>query len=256
MDDILPSLLEKINSDFDERAANSQTLKQSVRLLKDKKATYIQANEFGVEIGKILSDVLGTHVTIGVLPDGKMYFNIADRLLNAVLQKNFDLISGYTADIQTQLNSLAGFRLKAQYPELNQDRIDGIVNRISSEDDFEKILWLLKEPIVTFSQSVVDDTLKKNIDFQAKAGLKPKIIRKLVGKACDWCRNLAGTYNYPDVPSEVYQRHERCRCTVEYDPRDMDRMRQDVWTKNWIEPDRKANIDKRKTLYIKKENSN
>lgn len=252
MDDILPSLLEKINSDFDERAANSQTLKYSVKLLKDKKATYIQANEFGVEIGQILSDVLGTHVTVNVLPDGKMYFNIADRLLNAVLQKNFDLISGYTADIQTQLNSLAGFRLKAQYPELNQDRIDGIVNRISSEDDFEKILWLLQEPIVTFSQSVVDDTLKKNIDFQAKAGLKPKIICKLVGKACDWCRNLAGTYNYPDVPSEVYQRHERCRCTVEYDPRDMDRIRQDVWSKNWIAPDKVSKLNKRKTLNLKK----
>ena len=223
MEDILPPLLEKINQDFDERAANSKKLKRSMELLKNKKATYIQANEFGIEVGQILSDVLGTHVTVDVLPDGKMYFNIADRLFNS----------------------------KSQVPELNQDRIDGIVNRISSEDDFEKILWLLKEPIVTFSQSVVDDTLKKNIDFQAKAGLKPKIVRKLVGKACDWCRNLAGSYDYPNVPSDVYHRHERCRCTVEYDPRDIDKKRQDVWSKNWLDPDKDAKIAERKNLNLK-----
>ena len=181
-----------------------------------------------------------------------MYFNIADRLFNSILKKNYDLISGYTTDVQSELNQLAGFKLKSQVPELNQDRIDGIVNRVSSEDDFEKILWLLKEPIVTFSQSVVDDTLKKNIDFQAKAGLKPKIVRKLVGKACDWCRNLAGSYDYPNVPSDVYHRHERCRCTVEYDPRDIDKKRQDVWSKNWVDPDKDAKIAERKNLNLKK----
>ena len=109
----------------------------------------------------------------------------------------------------------------------------------------------MKEPIVTFSQSVVDDTLKKNIDFQAKAGLKPKIVRKLVGKACDWCRNLAGSYDYPKVPSDVYHRHERCRCTVEYDPRDIDKKRQDVWSKNWVDPDKDAKIAERKNLNLK-----
>ena len=111
-----------------------------MELLKNKKATYIQANEFGVEVGQILSDVLGTHVTVDVLPDGKMYFNIADRLFNSVLKKNFDLISGYSTDVQSELNQLAGFKLKSQVPELNQDRIDGFVNRISSEDDFEKMV--------------------------------------------------------------------------------------------------------------------
>ena len=40
MEDILPPLLEKINQDFDERAANSKKLKQSLELLKNKKATY------------------------------------------------------------------------------------------------------------------------------------------------------------------------------------------------------------------------
>lgn len=252
MEDVLPSLLEKINKDFDERAAKSKTIQQSMSLLKQKKATYIEANNFGVEVGKILSDVLGTHVTVDVLPDGKMYFNIAERLFNSTLQKNFDLISAYATDVQSELNQLAGFKLKSQVPELNQDRIDGIVKRVSSEDDFEKILWLLKEPIVTFSQSVVDDTLKKNIDFQAKAGLKPKIVRKLVGKACDWCRNLAGSYDYPNVPSDVYHRHERCRCTVEYDPRDIDKKRQDVWSKNWVDPDKDAKIAERKNLNLKK----
>ena len=38
MEDILPPLLEKINQDFDERAANSKKLKRSMELLKDRKS--------------------------------------------------------------------------------------------------------------------------------------------------------------------------------------------------------------------------
>lgn len=38
---------------------------------------------------------------------------------------------------------------------------------------------------------------------------------------------------YPHVPADVYRRHERCRCKVEYDPGDG--RRQNVWDKKWTE---------------------
>lgn len=250
MDDIVPGLLESIQTQFDERTYASQKLKSALQALESKTATYRDANEFAIEIGDILSEVLSSNITVDILPGGKMHFNIADRLLNATLKKNHDLISAFTIRVQNLLNQKAGLRLKGQTAELNQDRIDGMVNRISSEDDFENIKWILDEPIVNFCQSIVDDSIQKNAEFQTKAGLAPKLIRSVSGHACDWCKNLAGTYEFISAPTDIYRRHDRCRCIVEYKP--SDGRRQDVWSKDWRDPEREKKIEQRKQFNLRK----
>lgn len=133
--------------------------------------------------------------------------------------------------------------LKAIKPELNQDRIDGIVNKISEYEDFKEGKWLLEEPIKNFTQSIVDDTIKTNADFQYKSGLTPKIVRKEVGTCCDWCKEVVGTYEYPDVPKDVYRRHRFCKCTVDYLPGNG--KKQDVWSKKWIDSDGNEEVQER-----------
>lgn len=251
MEDIVPGLLEVINQRFDERTYNSKKLKTALKKLEAKKATYKDVNEFAIEIGEILADVLQVNITAEILPDGKMYFNIADRILNPTLQKNFDLISGYATDVQTQLNHDAGFHLKAQAPDFNQDRLDGFINRISNEDDFDSIKWILDDPLINFCQNVVDDTIRENADFHLKVGLRPKITRTVSGhQPCKWCLNLAGTYDYNEAPEDIYRRHDRCRCIVEYSPGDG--KRQDVWSKEWRDPSKMKKIEARKVINLRK----
>lgn len=245
-EDVVPGLLESINQQFIDKAGSNTKLIECMKRIKLNKATYIDANNFSVEVGNILASVLNSSISVDTLPDGKMYYNIADRLLNSTLKNNYDLITDYTSDVQTQLNKRAGYGIKAQVPELNHDRIEGIVNRISSESDFDKIKWLLDEPIVTFCQSIVDDSIEKNVDFQVKSGLQPKITRTVVGKACKWCKGLAGTYDYFNKPDDIYRRHERCRCTVEYDPGNG--RKQNSWTKKWVDPNKDAKIEARKRI--------
>lgn len=229
--DIVPKLLETIEKEFDYKTLNSATIKKVLKAFKDKRATYSDANVFAIEVGEILSEVLSKNIDVKILPDGKMYYNIAQRILNPTMSKNHNLISDLSADIQTELNYQAGLRIKGQKAKLNQGRIDGIIERLVGADSFDDIKWILDEPMVNFSQSVVDDTVKANVEFQAKVGLSPKIVRKPDSKPCKWCRSLVGEYSYPDVPEDVYRRHEYCRCTVEFEP-DV-RRRQGVWSKIW-----------------------
>lgn len=220
--DIVPKLLETIEKEFDEKTLSSAKIKKALQSLKNNKATYEDANEFAIEVGEILSDVLSKNITVNILPDGKMYYNIADRILNPTMNKNYSLISDFTVDIQTELNHQAGLRIKGQKAKLNQSRIDGIIERLSSADNFDDIKWILGEPMVNFSQSVVDDTVRTNAEFQAKAGFGPKIIRKPDSKPCDWCKNLVGEYDYYDVSdqgNDVFRRHDSCKCTVIFEPR-------------------------------------
>lgn len=229
--DIVPKLLETIEKEFDEKTFNSSKIKKALKALQDNKATYADANEFAIEVGEILSDVLSKNITVNILPDGKMYYNIADRILNPTMSKNYSLISDFTVDIQTELNHQAGLRIKGQKAKLNQSRIDGIIERLAGAESFEDIKWILGEPMVNFSQSVVDDAVKTNAEFQSKAGIKAKIIRKPDSKPCKWCKSLVGEYDYQDAPEDVYKRHENCKCTVEYRP---DNIRsQNVWNKTW-----------------------
>ncbi|WP_246060403.1 hypothetical protein [Peptoniphilus catoniae] len=44
-------------------------------------------------------------------------------------------------------------------------------------------------------------------------------MRKEVGNCCDWCKEVVGVYEYPDVPKDVFRRHRYCRCTIDYAPR-------------------------------------
>lgn len=239
--DVLPGILQEIQERFERDFGKSEIVGNAFAALKAKKATYRTANEFAIEIGEIFSKALGASLSADKLPDGKMYYNIAQRLLTDVLGRNYELVSGYASDVQKNLNSEAKIGLTAQVPELNQDRIDGLVNRLASEESFDDVKWLLDDPIVNFSQSIVDDSIRKNVEFHHKVGLSPKIVRRVVGHPCKWCKSLEGSYNYPEVPKNIYRRHGNCQCTVDYHPGNG--KKQNVHTKSWAESQKSAKIE-------------
>src|SRR5690625_164503 len=230
--DIAPELLENIQRDFNTSIRKNKKLSSIREMIDNGTATYEQANEYAVEVGEVLSRTYEVHIKSETLPNGKMYYNIAERVLNPTLSNNHIIVATVSAEIQEQLNRSAGLGLKGIEPGVNQLRIDSIINRVANEDLFDNVSWILAEPVVNFTQSTVDDTIKANVEFQGESGLSPQIIRVAHGSPpCNWCRSLEGTYKYPDVPEDVYKRHDRCRCTVEYDPGDA--RRQNIWTREW-----------------------
>ena len=245
--DVLPGILQEVQERFERDFGKSEIVRNAFATLKAKKATYKTANEFAIEIGDILSKALGASLSTDKLPDGKMYYNIAQRLLTDVLGRNHELVSGYASDVQKNLNDKAKIGLKVQVPELNLDRIAGIVNRFSSEENFEDVSWLLGEPIVNFTQSIIDDSIQKNAEFHHQSGLQPEIVRKSYFHCCEWCQEVQGNYKYPRVPKDVYRRHQHCRCIVDYDPKSG--KTQNVWTKKWNSID-KERVERRKLIGV------
>nr|DAR87925.1 MAG TPA: hypothetical protein [Caudoviricetes sp.] len=245
--DVLPGILQEVQERFERDFGKSEIVRNAFATLKAKKATYKTANEFAIEIGDILSKALGASLSTDKLPDGKMYYNIAQRLLTDVLGRNHELVSGYASDVQKNLNDKAKIGLKVQVPELNLDRIAGIVNRFSSEENFEDVSWLLGEPIVNFTQSIIDDSIRKNAEFHHQSGLQPEIVRKSYFHCCEWCQEVQGNYKYPRVPKDVFRRHQHCRCIVDYDPKSG--KTQNVWTKKWNSID-KERVERRKLIGV------
>ena len=246
MNDTAPKLLENIKTDFKDGVLSNSEIEKCLSQLNSTEVQFDSAYTFASEIGQELSKAYGLNIKLETLPDGKMYFNIADRVITPTLKDAHKLISEFAADVEKILNEKAGLKLNPVKIPPNEDRIKGIVEKVVSYDDYEDGKWVLDEPVKTFCKSIVDETIKANANFHHDVGLTPKVIRKSNGHCCDWCSNLVGEYEYPDVPEDVWRRHGHCDCTVEYLPGDG--RSQDVWSKKWVDIDREEEIEQRKVI--------
>ena len=97
-------------------------------------------------------------------------------------------------------------------------RIEGIIDRLTDAESFDDIKWIVGDGIVrNYAQSIVDDHIKANAEFQGKAGLEVTVERVSVGKTCKWCLARCGKFTYPDVPKGTWDRHVDCDCYIIYD---------------------------------------
>lgn len=166
-------LLEKIKDEFNLSFNDNKKIEKLNELLLDKKATYKEANELAIEVGEILKNVFGDNLTENILEDGILTEEMANILIRPNMMRNYDIVSTYSTDVQQLLNRKSDIGLKAMKPPINKDRIDGIVKKIA-EKEFNDTKWLLEEPIINFTQSVVDDAIKHNTELQYNSGLRPK----------------------------------------------------------------------------------
>lgn len=58
MEDMFPSLLQKIKDEFEKARLDSEILEELLEKLEENKANYLDANQYAIEIGEILAKVL------------------------------------------------------------------------------------------------------------------------------------------------------------------------------------------------------
>lgn len=109
-------------------------------LIENEKITYHKANEYAIEVGEMFVDAYNKNISAEVLSDGKMYYNIAQRILEPTMGNNHELISTAAAQIQTNLNKQAGIGIKGIKAPLNKDRISGKVKKSLTNRTEEEII--------------------------------------------------------------------------------------------------------------------
>ena len=147
--DIAPELLERIRADF--RA-----------LLGDAKPaadTYAAAADYAELVGSALAEAFRRNLTADALPDGRLYWNIADRVVRPLLEEEHLLVADASAAVQQALNQQANLGIAPQRAVLPTDAVDDLLNKVSTAEQFADVAWALDEPVRTFSRMVVDDTL-------------------------------------------------------------------------------------------------
>lgn len=250
--DIAPQLLKDIQKHFNGQYAYSEDLTELLLDIESGKVTsYKDAQRYADIIGEILGNAYEVTLKNADLPNDRLYENICEKVIKPTLENNYNLVNDVSGKIQLNINKVEGVGLKVQYPDIDSDDLNRIIHEAANSTTFDsKALNRLKQNTKTFSVHTVDRFIQKNASFQFKAGMSAKIIRKTDGKCCEWCSNLAGTYNYPDVPEDVYKRHNNCRCTVEYYPGKGKRLQNVHNQNNWRQVEDGETIELRKNIGI------
>ena len=242
MADIGAELLGKIRAEFQNSCKADKYIQSVLKKIEGGTAKMEEVALLSKQLGFRVSQAIGTHVNVAALPDGKMYYNIADTILTGVLKDNYDVINSAAAECQKALDSQAGINITPQQAAFPTERVQAVVNAASVPD-------------------IAEDKMIRRMTAPAQ-----NIIRNDHGGCCKWCSKLAGKYHYPeDVPKDVYRRHDNCGCTVTYLN---GRKAQNVWSKTrWdisdeeLEQMKKAGsrqpvrLDKRGVSGIMKDNS-
>jgi len=228
MTDIAPELIESIKESYHNTIRGSTRISALREAADAGNATYLNAHEYAIETGDALVKAYKLKISGADLPDGRMYYNIAERLINGTMKVPIEGVYDFCGRVQTGINEAAGIGINAVIPGINQDRLDGLIERLSNELNFDDVAWILDDPIKNILQSAIDEFIEANAKLQSDAGLNPQIIRTVAGRACKWCRSVAGVYGYPVENKDVYRRHENCRCAMELVT---GKSRQNVWTK-------------------------
>jgi hypothetical protein len=228
VEDIVPSLLEKIEKDFRAKVDADNEMSRLFTKFADDKGTLHDVSLYARRLGDLLSMTLQENLTEDVLPDGKMYYNIADRILNPMMRQNFNLTMEQATIIQKMIDAKSGIGLEPISADFPESRVKQIIDSLTEDTEFEVIKARMGEPVANCSHSFADDFIKANALYREKAGMRTYLKRTLVGGACPYCVRLAGTFDYNNAPDDIYKRHDSCRCTVTFYS---EKVRQNVHTK-------------------------
>lgn len=240
MEDIGKVLYERVKANFDRRCKDHYLIKTISKRIANGKADMIDLSSYAGSLGAQLANAILDEVTQDLLPDGRLYYNIAKSIIEPMLRGNYDLINSVADELQASLDRKLSYRIKAQHASFPQERVNTAIGAASQEGiDWETVRRRMSSTPENITHAMADDYMKANAEFRSKAGIDTYIERKDDGKCCEWCSKLAGRYRYPEqVPRDVFRRHDNCGCLVSYVT--PGGMRQNVHTKrDWSDEDQR-----------------
>lgn len=218
---------------FDQAIAANKDITRLYARVRDGTAGYEEALEFASRSGQTLGNICAADL-VKMFPNGVITEAEAMQLLPPALQKNHTYVTEFTRRVQEQINARAGIKLGATVAEYPKARVAGLAKELAQKG-IEAVKDSLASQIENLSMSTVDDCARENMDAQANASYKVRVIREYHPEDtdqsahhgsksepyewCEFCKEREGVYDYEDVKdtgNPVWQRHEGCHCTITY----------------------------------------
>lgn len=113
MADIAPEMYENTKADYDRYVKDDKRLARIQNKVDKGTATWQDAYNYGVYIAEDLQKAFARNISAEKLPGGRMYFNIADRVVRPLLEDMEDKVRAVSKRIVEDQNKRNGIGLKA-----------------------------------------------------------------------------------------------------------------------------------------------
>lgn len=179
-----------------------------------------------MNVGKMFKNAINQHEYAFNMDN---YIELAKEFV--IIANNYaNDISDMTEIVQKSLYDTMHVHFNPVKVSPDKKTLEDIINLALSENG--KIEYIDNE-ILKFSTDLIDETIQRNAEVQAKSGFDVVLIRTyddrgIHGKHgkygdkyledCKWCMDRAGVYNYSDVltgDKEVFRRHTGCSCSID-----------------------------------------
>ena len=133
--DIVPELYKAIESDFHMRVKTSPDIRAFRLRLEKGTATAEDVSKYAGRLGDCASATLLAVLTEDNLPDGRMYWNIAERTVKPLMHTVYEMVNEAAATVQKREDEALGIGLKPIRADFPEERINSLINRMIEEFD-------------------------------------------------------------------------------------------------------------------------
>lgn len=127
--DIVPNLLDDMLKYFDKCIEKNSKIQKFYSDVDKEKANQTDVFDYSKEIGSVISDTILKYITEENLPDGVLYWNVAERTITPLYEKAHELINKYFIIINTYEDKKRGIGLKTIPSSFPKQRVRDVINK-------------------------------------------------------------------------------------------------------------------------------
>lgn len=146
MTDIVPELYEKILLNFEKLIKDDPKDQAYLKRLEKGTATQQETSLYARRLGEHAAKALVANLTEETLPDGKLYWNIAERTVKPLLQEVHRRVNDAAVVVQEREYKEKGIGLKPQRAQFPEERVNALLNAMvkssmeeAEDDETEKL---------------------------------------------------------------------------------------------------------------------
>lgn len=221
MEDIAPELYDEIQKQYRQMVKSDKKLISLAHKIRQGKGTQADLDVITKGLGRHLSDAMRTVLTADNLPDGKMYWNIAEKTIKPGLENIYHLVNHYASMTQRTADVEHGVNLAIQAGLDPSRHIRQVMEYAVNSASGTELDNALNEPVKTAAHKFLDDFKRRNAEIRNGAGVIQYVVREYDGVGlkkgpCNWCLERAGVWTYEEAKANgVFERHDGCGCTID-----------------------------------------
>lgn len=130
MEDVAPKLWEELQKEFYGLYNENEKIQQFLSRMEKGTAVSEEAARYSMHVGECAAEAMKKVLAFDRLPNGKLYFNIAERTVRPMLSLVYELVNDAGMKVLEAENKKKKIGLKPIKGTFPEDRIRGIIDKL------------------------------------------------------------------------------------------------------------------------------